>query len=94
MTSELFSDWWKSTILVTEGQDHRRLCRLVNPSSSPKTVKGLMGKFESVANELIDKFIDLGQCDLMSDFANPQASRILIHLIELLQDVSKDILAV
>ena len=67
----LFSDWWKNTILVTEGQDHRRLRRLVNPAFSPKTVKGLMENFERITNELIDGFIDKGQCYFMADFADP-----------------------
>tara|TARA_B100000780_G_scaffold19050_1_gene12348 strand:+ start:55 stop:1263 length:1209 start_codon:yes stop_codon:yes gene_type:complete len=91
--SGLFSDWWKNTILVTEGQDHRRLRRLVNPAFSPKTVKGLMENFERITNELIDNFIDKGECDFMAEFADPYAARILTHLIGLPQAVSQDILA-
>ena len=92
VTSGLFADWWKNTILVTEGQDHRRLRRLVNPAFSPKTVKGLMENFERITNELIDTFIDKGECDFMAEFADPYAARILTHLIGLPKEVSKDIL--
>jgi cytochrome P450 len=92
VSSGLFADWWKNTILVTEGQDHRRLRRLVNPAFSPKTVKGLMENFERITNELIDTFIDKVECDFMAEFADPYAARILSHLIGLPKEVSKDIL--
>ena len=49
-------------ILVFEGQDHRSLCRLVNPVFSRKAVKGSIDKFESPANDLIDRFIDCVHC--------------------------------
>jgi cytochrome P450 len=70
----LFSDWWKNTILVTEGQDHRRLRRLVNPAFSPKTVKGLMENFERITNELIDGFIDRRSRTIFSRFPRRWAS--------------------
>ena len=51
-----------------------------------------MENFERITNELIDGFIDKGQCDFMADFADPYAARILTHLIGLPQEVSQDIL--
>ena len=76
-----FADWWRETILVTEGQDHRRLRKFVNPAFSPKTVKALMPEFEAVTHELIDRFIDKGACDFMRDFADPYAGRVLTMLL-------------
>lgn len=76
-----FADWWRETILVTEGTDHLRLRRFVNPAFSPKTVKGLMPNFEAVTHELIDGFIDKGQCDFMREFADPYAGRVLTMLL-------------
>ncbi|MEM6305030.1 MAG: cytochrome P450 [Pseudomonadota bacterium] len=76
-----FADWWRETILVTEGTDHTRLRRFVNPAFSPKTVKGLMPNFEAVTHELIDAFIDKGQCDFMREFADPYAGRVLTMLL-------------
>ncbi len=76
-----FADWWRKTILVTEGVDHRRLRKFVNPAFSPKTVKALMPEFERVTNELIDKFIDKGSCDFMKEFADPYAGRVLTMLL-------------
>ncbi|MEM6934244.1 MAG: cytochrome P450 [Pseudomonadota bacterium] len=79
----LFAGWWTNTILVTEGLDHRRLRRLVNPVFSPKTVRNMMSDFEDVTNELIDGFVETGHCDFMRDFADPYAGRVLTKLLGL-----------
>ncbi|MEM8774347.1 MAG: cytochrome P450 [Pseudomonadota bacterium] len=87
-----FADWWRKTILVTEGDDHLRLRRLVNPAFTPKTVKGLMPDFERLTNSLIEPFIDRGECDFMTDFADPYAGRILTILIGMPEDAAQEIL--
>ncbi|MEM7076228.1 MAG: cytochrome P450 [Pseudomonadota bacterium] len=92
VNSGKFADWWRRTILVTEGEDHLRLRRLVTPAFTPKTVKGLMPDFERLTNELAAKLVDKGQCDFMADFADPYAGRILTILIGLPEDAAQDIL--
>ncbi|GGA04073.1 MAG: cytochrome P450 [Rhodobacteraceae bacterium] len=83
VTSGTFADWWNSSILVTEGDDHWRLRRLVNPAFSPKVVKALMPEFERIANDLADGFIESGSCDFMAEFADPYAARVLCLLLGL-----------
>lgn len=83
VTEGVFHDWWNNTILVTEGKDHWRLRRLVNPAFSPKVVKALMPDFERIANDLADDFIAKGECDFMADFADPYAARVLCLLLGL-----------
>ena len=83
VTSGVFHDWWNKSILVTEGADHWRLRRLVNPAFSPKVVKTLMPEFERIANDLADAFIAKGECDFMADFADPYAARVLCLLLGL-----------
>lgn len=83
VTSGVFHDWWNRSILVTEGDDHWRLRRLVNPAFSPKVVKTLMPDFERIANDLADGFIEKGSCDFMEDFADPYAARVLCLLLGL-----------
>ena len=56
--SGLFFDWWTKNLLVLEGEDHHRIRRLLNPAFSPRMVKGLVPRFQALANELIDAFID------------------------------------
>ena len=81
-----FADWWCRTILVTEGADHWRLRRLVNPAFSPQVVKALMPEFERISSELADGFVDRGQCDFMAEFADPYAARVLCLLLGLPED--------
>lgn len=78
-----FADFWNNSILVTEGQDHWRLRKLVNPAFSPKVVKALSPEFERISNELTDAFIDRGSCDFMAEFADPYAARVLCLLLGL-----------
>ena len=87
-----FADWWRNTILVTEGTDHRRLRKFVNPAFSPKTVKRLMPEFERVSHELIDQFIEKGSCDFMKDFADPYAGRVLTMLLGMPDSAATEIL--
>ena len=83
VTQGLFADWWGTSILVTEGADHWRLRRLVNPAFSARVVEALMPEFERIANDLIDGFADTRTCDAMHDFADPYAARILCLLLGL-----------
>lgn len=83
VTDGVFAEWWNASILVTEGDDHWRLRRLVNPAFSPKVVKTLMPEFERIANDLADEFIAKGACDFMADFADPYAARVLCLLLGL-----------
>lgn len=78
-----FADWWCKTILVTEGDDHWRVRRLVNPAFSPQVVRALMPEFERISVELAEGFVDRGQCDFMEEFADPYAARVLCLLLGL-----------
>jgi cytochrome P450 len=88
----LFAEWWGSSILVTEGADHWRLRRLVNPAFSPKVIAALMPEFERIATDLIDGFAEARVCDFMHDFADPYASRILCLLLGLPEGEAPEIL--
>ncbi|MEL7114529.1 MAG: cytochrome P450 [Pseudomonadota bacterium] len=89
----LFADWWRNTILVTEGQDHTRLRRFVNFAFTPMAVKEMMSFFEALTQELMVKFIDRGHCDFMADFADPYAGRVLTMLLGLEDQKANEILA-
>lgn len=79
--SGLFFDWWTKNLLVLEGEDHHRIRRLLNPAFSPRMVKSLRPRFQALANELIDAFIDKGECEVIADFAEPYATRVLTILL-------------
>ncbi|MDQ0029920.1 cytochrome P450 [Arthrobacter bambusae] len=79
--SGLFYDWWTKNLLVLEGEDHHRIRRLLNPAFSPRLLKSLVPKFQALANELVDEFIDKGECEFVSDFAEPYATRVLTIML-------------
>lgn len=81
ITSGPFAEWWASWILNKEGEDHRRLRRLLNPAFSPKLLASLAPRFNALANELIDDFADRGQVEFVSEFAEPYAARVIAIML-------------
>ena len=88
----LFAEWWCNSIISTEGPNHTRLRRLLNPAFSPKTVRSMIPFFEGLTNDLLAGFIDKGACDFMADFADPYAGRVLCYLLGLSEDTAGDVL--
>ena len=87
-----FADWWGRSMLVTEGKDHSRLRKLVNPAFSPKLLEALRPQFEAMAATLIEDFAADGRCDFMAAFANPYATRILCLMLGLPQEEAPHLL--
>jgi cytochrome P450 len=76
-----FAEWWSRILLCREGADHLRLKRLVTPAFSPRILAVLQPAFERLAHEVIDGFSDGRQCEFMSQFAEPYATRVLTLLL-------------
>jgi len=68
-------------LLNLEGEDHHRLRRLLNPAFSPKLIGGLVPRFQALANELIDVFHSSGECEFVSQFAEPYAARVIAIML-------------
>ena len=75
------AEWWKSWILNQEGAEHHRLRRLMNPAFSQKLIGGLVPRFQALGNELIDGFHQPGQCEFISEFAEPYAARVIAIML-------------
>lgn len=78
-----FADWWMRMLLSKEGADHSRLRRLANPAFSPKLVKKMTPDFQRMANQLIDNFIERGECEFVSEFSEPYATMVICALLGL-----------
>jgi cytochrome P450 len=76
-----WATWWTSTIGCHEGADHERLRRLMKPAFAPRLIRALVPRFQTLAGELIDGFIDRGRCEFMADFAEPYAGRVAAILL-------------
>lgn len=76
-----FAEWWSDMIINKEGEEHRRLRRVANGAFQPRVLRPLIPRFEALAHELIDRFVDRGACEFMADFAEPYATRVLCILL-------------
>ena len=81
-----FSDWWQETLLSLEGDDHARIRRLLVPAFRNKAIAAMQPQFQALANELIDGFAARGEVELISEFAEPYAARIICLLLGLPED--------
>ncbi len=76
-----WAEWWTQALLNLEGEDHRRLRRLLNPAFSPGLIARMAPAFRDLAGELIDGFIDDGRCEFVSAFAEPYAARVIATML-------------
>ena len=84
--SGLFSDWWKKTLLSLEGEEHDRVRRLLRPAFGRKVVQGWVPSFQQLATELVDGFSERGHVELISEFAEPYATRVICRMLGLPED--------
>jgi cytochrome P450 len=78
-----FVDWWSAALLNLEGDDHKRIRRLLNPAFAPRLIDRLVPRFHALAEELIDAFAPAGRCEFMSEFAEPYAGRVIAIILGL-----------
>ena len=81
VTDGPFAEWGSRILLCREGVDHARLRKLVNPAFSPRTLAPLQPAFERLAHAVIDDFADSGQCEFMTQFAEPYATQVVTLLL-------------
>ena len=70
---EILSKGWMpvDTLLTNDPPAHRRFRGLVNKAFTPRRVAQLAPEIQTIANELVDAFIDAGCVELVSQFAVP-----------------------
>lgn len=78
--SGLFYDWWTKCLLVLEGDDHRRIRRMLNPAFAFSHIEAYVPQFEKLAEELVDSVLERGEFEFVNDFAEPYATRVLCIL--------------
>jgi cytochrome P450 len=67
--------------LSIDPPDHGKYRILLNPWFSPKAIKALEEKITATVNELIDGFIDKGECDAAYDFGRIYPVRVFMDLM-------------
>ena len=74
---EPYFDYFKRMIFVSDGEDHRRLRKLVAKAFTPKQLSELKRKAEVIAHELYAEGAKQGGMDFVSEFAFPFPLRVI-----------------
>lgn len=77
------NDYWRILPLEVDPPDHRKYRAIVDPLVSPKAILAMEGRIRVLANELIDKFVDKGECELAKDFGRPLPVGVFLDLMGL-----------
>jgi cytochrome P450 len=65
---------------------HTKYRRLLNPEFVPRKIAELEADARALVNDIIDTFIDRGECDFHAEFATPLPSGIFLRLMGLPAD--------
>jgi cytochrome P450 len=68
-------------MLNRDGEDHRRLRRLVTKAFTPRMVEQLRPRIQEIADQLIDRVQPHGEMDLVDDFAFPLPITVIAELL-------------
>jgi cytochrome P450 len=78
--------------LSVDPPDHRKYRRMLDPEFSPTKMTALEPEARALVNEIIDRFVDSGECQFHDDFATPLPSTIFLALVGLPQSDLPDFL--
>jgi len=68
-------------LLAKDGEDHRRLRRLVTRAFTPRMVEQLRPRIQEIADDLIDRVAGRGRMELVDDFAFPLPITVIAELL-------------
>jgi cytochrome P450 len=71
--------------LQVDPPDHAKYRRLLDPEFSPKRMRELEPDVRVLVNQIIDGFVEAGECEFHEDFATPLPSTIFLRLMGLPQ---------
>lgn len=81
ITSGPLFDKLASSLLGLDGAPHIRLRKLVSKAFTPRATSRLTETIHDVVNGLIDRVMDAGSCDVVTDIARPYPTPIMCALI-------------
>jgi cytochrome P450 len=70
-----------SNMLNRDGDDHRRLRRLVSKAFTPRMIERLRPRIQEIADSLIDRVAGAGEMELVADFAFPLPITVIAELL-------------
>lgn len=78
-----FAEFWKRSVISTEGQQHRKLRSLAMPALAPDFIESLVPEFERISSMLINRLTQSDRCEFMGDFSIPFAGLAICSLLGL-----------
>ncbi|KAA0111794.1 cytochrome P450 [Mycolicibacterium sp. P1-5] len=81
ITSGPLFDKLTTSLLGLDGAPHVRLRKLVSKAFTPRATAGLTDTIHEVVNGLIDRVMDAGRCDVVTDIARPYPTPIICALL-------------
>ncbi len=76
-----YNRYVRVNLLETEGSDHSRLRRLVSAALSPKRIRELRGRIESVVDELLAELAPRGRMEFLEELAVPLPVHVISQLL-------------
>src|SRR5580698_4628263 len=76
-----FAEVMLRQMMFMDGAKHSRLRAICSAAFTSRRVDNLRGVIESTADELIDKVVERGHMDMISDFANPLPAIVTAKLL-------------
>jgi len=76
-----FAATMKQQMMFMDGVMHARLRSICSAAFTPRRVEELRAVIESIAEELIDKFIASGRMEMVTEFANPLPAIVTARLL-------------
>lgn len=70
-----------SGMISTDDPRHARLRRIVGSAFSPRVVRDLENRVQQVAAEVVDRAVQLGECDFVAEVAAPLPLRIICDMM-------------
>lgn len=74
-------DFFKHTMLLSNGVDHRRRRAPVARAFAYKLITELRPRIRAIANEIIDRHAPLGRMNLVEDFASAVPARVICEIL-------------
>ena len=81
ITSGPLYDKMANSLLGLDGAAHVRLRKLVFKAFTPRATSRLQNTIHEVINDLIDRVVDTGRCDVVTDIARPYPTPIMCALL-------------
>ncbi|MEN3270161.1 cytochrome P450 [Pseudonocardia sp.] len=82
----------QDSMLMKDAPAHTRIRRLVNEALTPRAVASYEPRIREICNQLVDRFVADGECDLSREFATPLPLRVMTDLIGAPEDRDEEFL--